>query len=323
MDAVERLLAEPATLVRPAKGVVMASDTLTYQVPTSFWRRLLHGGRRTWQRDDWPALVGADWASTIMQTDVTDDFHAKQGRSTGRWLIEKNGQTLGVYLKRHYRLPWWSGLLAACCPWGQWSPAVQELRNLQWARAQGLLGSRTRGGRRVHRALGQIAEHSGRRRVDRHARSAPGHPAGQPATGPGTFRIWKKGLAQEMARLAQELHRRRFFHKDLYLCHFYIARADTSPAHSVAGQSVHDRFPSPGPASTHLAHLAGQGPGPAPVLILRRRRRRPGPVVVLALLPGQRHEPKPAGPGGALEDRFVSKAQCQAKIENANVETHK
>ncbi len=38
------------------------------------------------------------------------------------------------------------------------------------------------------------------------------------------FRLWKRTLAAEMARLARMLHDRRCFHKDLYLCHFYIAR---------------------------------------------------------------------------------------------------
>jgi heptose I phosphotransferase len=46
------------------------------------------------------------------------------------------------------------------------------------------------------------------------------------------FRRWKRGLVAEMARLARLLHDRRCFHKDLYLCHFYVARTDieTPPA---------------------------------------------------------------------------------------------
>jgi heptose I phosphotransferase len=42
------------------------------------------------------------------------------------------------------------------------------------------------------------------------------------------FRLWKRGLAAEMARLTRMLHDRRCFHKDLYLCHFFIAREDTA-----------------------------------------------------------------------------------------------
>ena len=47
---------------------------------------------------------------------------------------------------------------------------------------------------------------------------------------PADFRRWKRGLIAEMARLTRLLHDRRRFHKDLYLCHFYIARADTAVA---------------------------------------------------------------------------------------------
>src|SRR5262249_41921749 len=36
------------------------------------------------------------------------------------------------------------------------------------------------------------------------------------------FRRWKRGLAAELARLARLLHDRRHFHKDLYLCHFFV-----------------------------------------------------------------------------------------------------
>jgi hypothetical protein len=45
---------------------------------------------------------------------------------------------------------------------------------------------------------------------------------------PRLFRRWKRGLVVEVARLASFLHQRRYFHRDLYLCHFYVPRADTA-----------------------------------------------------------------------------------------------
>ena len=48
-----------------------------------------------------------------MQVEVTDRFSAKQGRSTGRWVLQAGGSRLVVYLKRHYQLPWWLGLLTS------------------------------------------------------------------------------------------------------------------------------------------------------------------------------------------------------------------
>ena len=67
--------------------------------------------RRLWQRPDWGRFVGSDWVETIMGTPVTDRFHAKQGRSTGRLIVpppeaDAGAEPLRVYLKRHYELPW-------------------------------------------------------------------------------------------------------------------------------------------------------------------------------------------------------------------------
>jgi heptose I phosphotransferase len=192
----------------------------------SFWQRLAHGVRKVWQRADWPGLAGTDWPSTIMQLGVTDDFHAKQGRSTGRWVVEKDGRKLGVYLKRHYRLPWWSGVLAALWPSKRWSPALQELDNLAWAQAQGLPVP-------APVAAGEYIGPWGRLQsilaVEELADMLPLHqaiPAAARTLDAETFRRWKKGLVAELARLSRELHGRRVFHKDLYLCHFFVARAD-------------------------------------------------------------------------------------------------
>ena len=104
----------------------------------SFWQRLTRGTRRLHERSDWGTFAGSDWPDTIMAVDVTDRFHAKQGRSTGRWIVEQEGRRLAVYLKRHYQLPWWHGLLAALWPGRGWSPALQEWQHLEWASAAGL-----------------------------------------------------------------------------------------------------------------------------------------------------------------------------------------
>ena len=52
-------------------------------------------------------------------------------------------------------------------------------------------------------------------------------PAAARSLDPGTFARWKRGLAREVARLARALHDRQRFHKDLYLCHFYVAEEET------------------------------------------------------------------------------------------------
>src|SRR5438067_1589266 len=40
------------------------------------------------------------------------------------------------------------------------------------------------------------------------------------------FAAWKRGLTAELARLVRLLHGASYFHRDLYLCHFYVAGTD-------------------------------------------------------------------------------------------------
>jgi heptose I phosphotransferase len=188
------------------------------------WRRLVRGERRLLAQPDWERFAGPDWGDWIMSVLVTDRFHAKQGRSIARW---SPGGGLVVYLKRHHRLPWWCGVLAALWPGGSWSPALQEWDHLQWARAEGLPvprpaaagqfllpGGRLRSFLAVEELTGMLALHEA-------------VPLAARRLSPLDFAAWKRGLIAEMARLSRALHQRRRFHKDLYLCHFYVAEEDT------------------------------------------------------------------------------------------------
>src|SRR5262249_23009632 len=97
----------------------------------TLWQRLWRGVWRAQGRPDWEQQLGNGWLEQIMQVEVTDRFHAKQGRSSGRLILQEKGARLAVYLKRHYRLSWWRGLLATLWPWGSWSPGMQESEHLQ------------------------------------------------------------------------------------------------------------------------------------------------------------------------------------------------
>jgi Lipopolysaccharide kinase (Kdo/WaaP) family len=193
----------------------------------SLWQRLMHGSRRLWRHDDWAVAAPSDWAESIMALDVTDRFHAKQGRSTGRWIVSRSTARVAVYLKRHYRLPWWRGLLATLWPAGAWSPAEQERRHLQWAEQEGL---------RVPRVLaaGEFIGPFGRLQsflaVEELAGMLPLHeavPLAAERLPAREFTSWKRGLIREMARMTRKLHGVSHFHKDLYLCHFYIPESFT------------------------------------------------------------------------------------------------
>jgi heptose I phosphotransferase len=192
------------------------------------WQRCIQGSARWCFRGDWPHFAGADWPERIMSVAVTDRFHTKQGRSTGRWTLQSGGRRLSVYLKRHYRLPWWRGLLATVWPGRGWSPALQEWHNLEWARSRNVPVPESV-------AAGEFIGPWGRLQsclaVEELANMLPLHeaiPAAAATLDAVTFARWKRGLSSEIARLVLELHGRRHFHKDLYLCHFYIPDAATT-----------------------------------------------------------------------------------------------
>ena len=108
-------------------------------VPTSTQSSQTANGKWIVHHDpDWEQFVGPDWLDRIMTESVTDRFHAKQGRSIGRWTLEHEGRTLVVYLKRHFVLPRLHGYLARFFPGRSWSPGLQEWEHLQWAKACGI-----------------------------------------------------------------------------------------------------------------------------------------------------------------------------------------
>jgi heptose I phosphotransferase len=192
------------------------------------WYRLFHGVRRLRQDDGWAHLAGPDWADHIMSVPVTDRFHAKQGRTIARWVVGAADRQRVVYLKRHYRLPWWRGLLALFLPEVSWSPGLQEWHHLEWARSQGLPVPRAVAGGEYIGPWGRLQSFLA---VEELTGMAPLHqaiPAAAARLDPVTFERWKSSLVDEMVSLTLDLHRRRWFHKDLYFCHFYIAEEDTS-----------------------------------------------------------------------------------------------
>jgi heptose I phosphotransferase len=192
----------------------------------TIWHRLFRGVHRLKERADWGSFAGANWSEQIMQVAITDRFHAKQGRSTGRWILENPRGRLAVYLKRHYRLPRWRGLAAALWPGWGWSPALEEWRHLEWARSMGMPVPATVAAAEYIGPWGRLQSVLA---IEELAGMLPLHEAipRARATLPDTeFRPWKQGLATEVARLSRQLHDRRHFHRDLYLCHFYIDATD-------------------------------------------------------------------------------------------------
>jgi heptose I phosphotransferase len=188
----------------------------------ALWQRLWRGAWRERCEPDWFDVVPADWRGTILGAEVRDRFHAKQGRSIARWSLQAGGRRLTVYLKRHYRAPWWHGWAAALRPGRGWSAAWRESEHLRWASAHGFPVPRPV-------AVGERVGPWGRLQsflaVEELAGMVPLHEAVPAAAGrlsPAAFHRWKRGLAAALARRVANLHRLRHYHKDLYFCHFYI-----------------------------------------------------------------------------------------------------
>jgi tRNA A-37 threonylcarbamoyl transferase component Bud32 len=201
--------------------------------PDSLWSRFVAGARRLRQRADWATFAGADWSDCIMDVAVTDRFHSKQGRSTGRWVLYTDGpeaRRLSIYLKRHYQLPWWDRLLAALWPGVGRSPAFQEWEHLEWARRVGVPVPKPVAAAEYVGPWGRLRSVLAVEELHDMLPLQETVPLAAAKLAPADFRRWKRGLIAEMARLTRLLHDRCRFHKDLYLCHFYVARADAAVA---------------------------------------------------------------------------------------------
>ncbi len=194
----------------------------------TLWQRLRRGAWRFRADPDWTGFAGDGWERDILGVAVTDRFHAKQGRSIGRWRLSDGPRRLTVYLKRHFRHSWWRGWLATLWPGRGWSDGLTEDRHLTRAAALGLPVPRAV-------AAGEFIGPWGRLQsflaVEELAGMLPLHeaiPLAARALPPAEFATWKRGLTAELARLARGLHAAGYFHKDLYLCHFYAAAADAA-----------------------------------------------------------------------------------------------
>jgi hypothetical protein len=188
--------------------------------------RLLRRSRLVHAAPDFAALAGGGWEDRVMAETVTDRFHTKQGRSIGRWTLGDGDKTLTVYLKRHHLLPRLAGWAAALFPGRAWSPGLQEWEHLAWAGAEGFPVPRPVAAGEFRGPMGRLQSFLA---VEELAGMVPLNeaiPLARERLPAADFAAWKRRLIAEVARLARELHRRRAFHKDLYLCHFYLPETD-------------------------------------------------------------------------------------------------
>jgi heptose I phosphotransferase len=195
----------------------------------SLWQRWSVGVNWTWINERYRARLPEDLGSNIMTIESRDRFHAKQGRSTARVVLNRADVPLAVYLKRHFRLPWLARLAALIDPAGKHSPAAAEWVHLERARALGIdvpdvvaAGESIGPGARF-RSFVMIAELTGCEAVN----EALPHLAAELV--PQAFLTLKHRLIAKMADITARLHAAGAFHKDLYLCHFFLDPAHLPP----------------------------------------------------------------------------------------------
>ena len=194
--------------------------------------RLTRGVRWTWTSDDYRAALPGDLDATVMAMETSDRLHAKQGRSTARVRFDSPWGPLSVYLKRHYRLPWLARLGALVLPSRRFTPGASELAHLERARSLGVAvpdavaaGERIGPWGRLQGFL-MVAELVGCRELNE---AIPDLAASMT---PAAFARLKRELIAEMAAIAARLHSAKAFHKDLYLCHFFLNEAAEARAGS-------------------------------------------------------------------------------------------
>ncbi|HLW68795.1 MAG TPA: lipopolysaccharide kinase InaA family protein [Gemmataceae bacterium] len=188
--------------------------------------RLINGSQRLWMQPDWPRFAGDGWEARIMQLHLTDRLHKKQGRSIVRWQLRAGSEQLTVYLKRHHRLPRWLGWLSILFPGRPWSPALQEWHHLQQARQLGVPVPEAVAAGEMTKTWGTFQSFLVVKELEGMLPLHEAIPLAAKRLSGGAFANWKRGLLTEMARLARLLHERAWFHKDLYLCHFYVPEND-------------------------------------------------------------------------------------------------
>jgi len=198
----------------------------------SLWDRLVKGTSWTWFSDRHRASFPAELCENerVMSLETRDRFHAKQGRSTARVVLHSGEGPLAVYLKRHYELPWKARLGAILHPGGRHTPASAEWAHLERVRFLGIdVPEVVAAGERIGpwgtlNSFLMVAELTGCLPLNEAI------PELAASLDDQAFRKTKRDLIDAMATIVTRLHQSYLFHKDLYLCHFYLdMRFDAVP----------------------------------------------------------------------------------------------
>lgn len=186
--------------------------------------RFFSGYERLHSTSEWDSLLPQDWPSTIMALKIQDRLHEKQGRSIARWVISSD---FVVYLKRHYRLPLRDRLRALMFPTKPATPGLQEWHNLQTAQRLSIPIPQPLAAGEWLRPKLQLSSFIAIKELTDQIPLHEAIPKAYQTLTPFQFRQWKTGLIYELVRLSHLFHSNHYYHRDWYLCHFYILEQDT------------------------------------------------------------------------------------------------
>ena len=144
----------------------------------------------------------------------TDNYVEKQGRSTGRYHLASPSGQVAVYVKKYLRLPWW---LRRFVPLRLF-PGPAEWLRLQQAEQLGILvpTAVATGADRHHRCGSFLAIRELTGFLPLHQVLA--RPLDSATLSPSQ----KRALLRRVAEIARRLHTAHLYHRDLYLCHFFL-----------------------------------------------------------------------------------------------------
>ena len=173
-----------------------------------------------WINPRYAASVGESLTDydDVVKLPATDEYHEKQGRSTGRYHLPAGADREPVYLKKYARLPWWMRLFAPLDAF----PGPRELACLQQAQRLGVpVPEPVLAGADRHHACASflaLRELEGYAPLHRYIPEQFGR-----ADRTVDLRH-KRDLIARLADIARRMDAGNCYHRDLYLCHFFIRR---------------------------------------------------------------------------------------------------
>jgi Lipopolysaccharide kinase (Kdo/WaaP) family len=168
------------------------------------------------------ATASVDSYDAMTRLRPADHFVEKQGRSTGRYVIDACGRQLSFFLKKYHQLSWWQRWFAPLSRY----PGPRELANIKRAAALGVPVPKplVAGASREHNCRSILAVRELEGYLPLHE-FIPRRFGGSQST---SVRQLRRELTCQLADISRRLHCANHYHCDLYLCHFFIRESTAS-----------------------------------------------------------------------------------------------